>query len=101
VAQVHELVLSAHSIDLSWLRRRGILRKGWIGGSTTLTWSLEKSGSIRVLAQADGLRLTYTVTAHDGTKISGDELVPFAYTATRFGGRAATAYLHQVRSILP
>jgi hypothetical protein len=44
------------SIDLAWLRRRGILRKGWIGGSTTLTWSLdgEKTGSIGVLVQADG-----------------------------------------------
>jgi hypothetical protein len=65
------------------------MKKGWIGGGTTLTWSLggEKSGSIRLFAQADGLRLTYTVTGHDGTKISVDELVPFAYTPTRFGGR--------------
>jgi hypothetical protein len=80
---------SRHSIDLASLRRRGIVDPGGIGGRTTLACSLggEKSGSIGVLAQADGLRLMYGVTAHDGTKISVDELVPFAYTATRFGGR--------------
>jgi hypothetical protein len=80
---------STHSIDLAWLRRRGIVKTGWIGGRTTLTWSRggEKSGSIGVLVQADGLRLRYAVTAHDGTKINIDELVPFAYTPTRFGGR--------------
>jgi len=55
---------SRHSIDLAWLRRRGIVDPGWIGGRTTLAWSLggEKSGSIGVLAQADGLRLMYGVT---------------------------------------
>ena len=80
---------SRHSIDLAWLRRRGILRKGWIGGGTTFTWSQggEKTGSVGVFVQADGLRLRYAVTADDGTKIGVDELVPFAYTATRFGGR--------------
>ena len=80
---------SRHSIDLAWLRRRGIVPPGWIGGRTTLTWSRggEKTGSIGVLVQDGGLRLTYAVTAHDGTKISVDELVPFAYTATRFGGQ--------------
>ena len=80
---------SRRSIDLAWLRRRGILRKGWIGGGTTFTWSQggEKTGSVGVFVQADGLRLRYAVTADDGTKIGVDELVPFAYTATRFGGR--------------
>ena len=80
---------STHSIDLAWLHRRGIVKTAWIGGRTMLTWSRggDKSGSIGVLAQADGLRLMYSVAAHDGTNISVDELVPFAYTATRFGGR--------------
>jgi hypothetical protein len=69
---------SRHSIDLTWLRRRGIMKKGSIGGRTTLTWSRggDKSSSIRVFAQADGLRLMYGVMAHDGTRISVDELVP-------------------------
>ena len=55
----------------------------------TLTWSKggEKTGSIGVLMQTDGLRLTYALTAHDGTTIGVDELVPFAYTATKFGGQ--------------
>src|SRR5262249_59255979 len=56
---------------------------------TTLTWSLggQKSGSIGILVQTDGLRLMYAVAAHDGTKINVDELVPFAHIITQFGGR--------------
>ena len=44
----------AHSIDLAWLRRRGILE---LGNRTTLTWSWggEKTGSIGVVIHADGL----------------------------------------------
>jgi hypothetical protein len=74
------------SIDLAWLRRRGILQ---LGNRTTLTcsWGEEKTGSIGVLIQADGLRLIYIFTAHDDAKIRVDELVPFVYTPTRFGGR--------------
>jgi hypothetical protein len=40
-----------------------------------------------VLAEADGIRLMYSVTGQDGVRIEFNELVPFAYTATRFGGR--------------
>ena len=77
---------SAHSIDLAWLRRRGMLEPGFY---STVTWSIggDKTGSIGVHVQADDLRLIYGVTAHDGAKISIDELVPFVHTATRFGGR--------------
>jgi hypothetical protein len=55
------------SIDLAWLRRRGILRTG---NRATLTWSRagEQTGSIGVFVLADGLRLMYAVTAHDGIK---------------------------------
>jgi hypothetical protein len=46
-----------------------------IGNRTTLTWSSggQLTGSIGVLVQADGLRLMYAVTTHDGTKISVNE----------------------------
>jgi len=59
------------------------------GNRATLTWSRagEQTGSIGVLVLADSLRLMYAVTAHDGTKISINELVPFMYTATQFRGR--------------
>src|SRR5262249_36421020 len=65
---------------------RGMLRTR---DRTTLTWSLggQKSGSIGILVQTDGLRLMYAVGAHDGTKINVDELVPFAHITTQFGGR--------------
>jgi len=77
---------STHGIDLAWLRRRGMLKPG---NRPTLTWSLggQKTGSIGVLVQTDGLRLMYAVAAHDGTKINVDELVPFAHITTQFGGR--------------
>jgi hypothetical protein len=76
----------AHSIDLAWLRRRGILELG-NGTKLTSSWGGEETSSIGVLAQTDGLRLMYAVRARDGTKISVDELVPFVHTATQFGGR--------------
>ena len=63
------------------------------GNRATLTWSRagEQTGSIGVLVLADSLRLMYAVTAHDGTKISINELVPFVHTATQFGGRRLSA----------
>ena len=75
-----------HSIDVAWLHRRGMLE---VGRYSSVTWSMggERTGSIRVIEEADGARLHYTVTGQDGAKINIDELVPFAYTATRFGGR--------------
>jgi hypothetical protein len=38
-------------------------------------------------AQTNGVRLLYNITGRDGTKTSINELVPFGYTATMFGGR--------------
>ena len=44
---------SCHSIDLAWLRRRGMLQ---LGRYSPLTWSLagEQTGSIMLIAQHDG-----------------------------------------------
>jgi hypothetical protein len=57
----------------------------------------EKSGSIGV---ADGLRLMYGVTAHDGTKIGVDELIPLCLHGDQVWWPAAMADVHQVRSVL-
>jgi hypothetical protein len=39
------------------------------------------------MAQDNGVRLTYRTTARNGTPLDVAELVPFAFTPTRFGGR--------------
>jgi hypothetical protein len=76
---------STRSIDLAWLRRRGMLKPG----RYSLEWSSvsESAGSISIVAQANGLRLLYRITGQDGAKTLMDEFMPFAYTATMFGGR--------------
>ena len=76
---------SAHSIDLAWLRRRGMLKPG----PHSLEWSCrgEPAGSISIIAQPNGVRLLYWVTSSKGGRVIVDELVPFCYTETRFGGR--------------
>ena len=75
---------SSHSIDLAWLRRRGMLEPG----RYSLAWSRagEPSGSIGIVAQADGERLLYWVTDSNGGWISVDELVPFRDSAPIRGG---------------
>ena len=75
---------------------RGMLRTR---DRTTLTWSLggQKSGSIGILVQTDGLRLMYAVAAHDGTKISVDELVPFVHTRHPVRRPTPMAHVHQMR----
>jgi DNA-directed RNA polymerase subunit RPC12/RpoP len=77
---------STHSIDLAYLRRRGHLNPGH---HCSLTWSRggEQTGSIGIIVSHDGIRLNYAVTDRHGVRISINELVPFAYTATRFNGR--------------
>ena len=59
------------------------------GRISTLTWSIggERTGEISLAAQANGVRLLYSLTGRDGTKTRIDELVPFTYTAAMFGGR--------------
>ena len=75
-----------HSIDLAWLRRRGMLTPG---RCSTVTWSRggEQTGSIALVAQDDDVRLVYRTKDHDGSQVDVAEVVPFAYTPTRFGGR--------------
>ena len=77
---------SCHSIDLAWLRRRGMLTPGRY---STLTWSQggQETGSITLAAQHDGVRLIYQIKDRDGLPVKVDELVAFSYTPTRFGGR--------------
>jgi hypothetical protein len=58
------------------------------GHYASLAWSRggERTGSINVLAETNSIRLVYRVTDRHGERIEVNELVPFAYTATRFGG---------------
>jgi hypothetical protein len=58
-------------------------------GGYSVAWSHggKPIGSISLVVQPDGVRLLYWVTESNGKRISIDELVPFRYTVTRFGGR--------------
>lgn len=58
------------------------------GCQSTLTWSRggDVTGSVSLIAQADGIRLRYRLTRH-GEGVAVDELVLFAHTPTKFGGR--------------
>jgi hypothetical protein len=75
-----------HSVDLAYLRRHDMLTPGKTGA---LTWSKcgHETGSIRIIAEPEGIRLAYRTTAKDGAPIDVLELVPYLYTPTRFGGR--------------
>jgi hypothetical protein len=74
------------NIDLAWLRRRGMLQ---LDRRSAVTWSRsgEQTGSITLVAQHDGVRLIYRTKDRDGAPVNVDELVPFTYTPTMFGGR--------------
>jgi hypothetical protein len=74
-----------HSIDLAWLRRRGMLKPG--PHSLVWSWRGKRTGAISIVAQQNGLRLLYWVGNPNGERISVNEFMPFAYTQTRFGGR--------------
>jgi hypothetical protein len=58
-------------------------------GRYSLEWSRrgEPSGSISIVTQGNGVRLLYWITGSNGGRISVDELMPYCYTETRFGGR--------------
>jgi hypothetical protein len=58
------------------------------GHCFSLTWSRggQRTGSIAVMAETNGIRLGYGVTDRHGEWIVADELVSFPHTATRFGG---------------
>ena len=74
-----------HSIDLAWLRKKGILKQWW---KSSITWSRggQVTSAIGIKPEGFGLRLIYSV-GPEGDKISIDELVPYTYTDTNFGGR--------------
>jgi hypothetical protein len=46
-----------------------------------------RRGAIGIIGQSDGACLVYCLTNQDGGTTHVDELVPFAYTPARFGGR--------------
>jgi DNA-directed RNA polymerase subunit RPC12/RpoP len=74
------------SIDLAYLRRHGLLKPG---RSSSMSWSRggQQTGSISLIAQHDGVRLVYWTKDRDGAQLDVNELVPFVYTPTMFGGR--------------
>lgn len=74
------------AIDLAWLRRKGCLHPGNAGD---LTWSRGsyKTGSIKYRVEAGGLRLFYRTRPPGGDWRDVEELVPFVWTQTRFGGQ--------------
>jgi hypothetical protein len=59
------------------------------GRYSTLTWSIgrERIGSITLAAQQAGVRLIYHTKNANGERVDVNELVPFTYTPTRFGGQ--------------
>ena len=72
---------SCLSIDLAWLRRRGMLTPGRY---STVTWSQagEQTGSIMLMAQHEGVRLRYQTKDREGSPVEVNELVAFAFTPT-------------------
>ena len=72
-------------LDLSSLRRKGYLT----GFPVRLSWSYgdKPIGSIALQARADGLRIFYRSRNGDGEWYDVDEVVPFVWTPTQFGGR--------------
>jgi hypothetical protein len=59
------------------------------GRYSMLTFSVggERIGSITLVAQQDGVRLLYRMKNDNGASVEVNELVPFAYTPSRFGGQ--------------
>jgi hypothetical protein len=75
-----------HSVDLAYLRRNQMLVPGYNG---SLIWRRgdSRTGSVGVKATAHGITLTYSSRRLDGDTRHVNELIPFSYTPTRFGGR--------------
>ena len=74
-------------LDLARLERRGYLR----GGPYRMSWSWgsggDDAGSIVLLSLATGLKLMYRSRRGDDEWQDVDELVPFIWTPTKFGGQ--------------
>lgn len=76
------------SIDLAYLRRKGLLEPGTY---SWLHWSLggEPSGSIRFAVEADAIRLMYRFCEWDDEWQDVDERVRLAWTYPNLGGQRA------------
>jgi len=74
------------SIDLARLKRHGILADS---APRILTWTRgrEDAGQIRIIAVERGVHLNYRVTKHSGECHDIDELIPYVWSPTQFGGR--------------
>lgn len=75
-----------HAVDLAYLNRNKLLQ---IGHTGTLSWSRggERMGWIGYSVERDGLRLDYkTRSWGENEWQSVNELTPFTFTQTQFGG---------------
>jgi hypothetical protein len=77
---------AAKRIELSYLRKQGMLKPGW---RWTLSWTFrgEPSGWIRIETETEGLRLIYRTRPAGGEWEDVDELIAYSHTATNFNGR--------------
>ena len=73
-------------IKLSWMKKKGLLEPGTSG---SLNWSQggEQIGAIQYRCECDGLRLIYRSRPYSGDWQEVNELIPFTYTNTNFGGQ--------------
>ena len=74
-----------HAVDIDWIQREGSLAPGYVGhikwsrGGRQIVW-------IQYRAEWQGMRLQYKTRSYGGPWQEVDELVPYAETATKFGG---------------
>ena len=75
-----------HSVDLARLKRRGYLADS---SPRLLSWSRggEPTGKIIVVGVERGVHLFYNLRERGGDWQEIDELIPFVWSETRFGGR--------------
>ncbi len=76
---------SHHKIDLTWLKREGLLKPGQ---AATLTWSTngQQTGSIKYVVETSGLRLIYRVQIADGNWEDVEEFIEVTTTHPFLGG---------------
>lgn len=77
---------SSHSLDLTWLFRKGLLN---VGRWSTVRWSKhgQETGSIALTLHEHGLQLLYGTQDDRGEPFRISELIPFSYSRAGFGGR--------------
>jgi hypothetical protein len=71
------------SIDLAWLRRKGLLAAGRI---STPSWIGPPIASFKLTTRRDGVQLAYLIVGDNGERESISEVVAFAETPTARGG---------------